>query len=403
MHLTVAKACLKHGKHLCTSSYISPGMRELDAEFKKKGLISLNQCGLDPGIDIMSTMKVKDDSKALGHKIVSYTSWCGAVADVEHCDNPLGYKFSWNPGAAIKASLTPAVYMQDGKKITDTAALRHALELDDFHVALQLEGYANRDSTVFMEEFGMQDCPTFIRGTLRFKGFCAIVQAFHDLGLSSDKPVPSHVKTLADLVEPCYQSRGPVPDCAKNIVSQVFYKPSDKVLERCYKLLASIDLSEYKTKKLEKHCKGIVDSFKFLGLFDEKQTAVTITANGKPRSYLDTFGDVLKHHLTLPDDEHDLVIMRHVFKIQDQQGQEYQKTSTMVVAGKSIAEGGPTGVAKTVGVTAAIGTRMILEGKIPQRGVLSPIYPEIYGPILHELERRGVRMVEEGGPVIAKL
>lgn len=49
----------------------------------------------------------------------------------------------------------------------------------------------------------------------------------------------------------------------------------------------------------------------------------------------------------------------------------------------------------TVVTTAAIGARMVLTVKVPQRGVLSPVYKEIYKPILKELEKFGVLMVEE--------
>jgi len=49
---------------LTTSSYVSPDMEKLHEEAKSKGLIFLNEVGLDPGIDIMSTMKVKDDAEA---------------------------------------------------------------------------------------------------------------------------------------------------------------------------------------------------------------------------------------------------------------------------------------------------------------------------------------------------
>lgn len=52
-------------------------------------------------------------------------------------------------------------------------------------------------------------------------------------------------------------------------------------------------------------------------------------------------------------------------------------------------------MSKSVGVTTAIGARMVLEKKFPQRGVLSPIYPEIYNPILKELEKNGIMMFEE--------
>jgi saccharopine dehydrogenase-like NADP-dependent oxidoreductase len=44
-----------------TSSYVSPDMEKLDAEAKRRGITLLNECGLDPGIDIMGTMKIVDD------------------------------------------------------------------------------------------------------------------------------------------------------------------------------------------------------------------------------------------------------------------------------------------------------------------------------------------------------
>jgi len=62
--MKVAKPCLEAGKHMVTASYISPEMRALDTEVKKKGLIFFNEIGLDPGIDIMSSMKIKDEVEA---------------------------------------------------------------------------------------------------------------------------------------------------------------------------------------------------------------------------------------------------------------------------------------------------------------------------------------------------
>lgn len=83
MHMPIAKSCLRNNRHLATSSYISPEMEALDAEVKKKGLIFLNESGLDPGIDIMSTMKVIDEAKEKGWKIVGYESYCGGLPVAE--------------------------------------------------------------------------------------------------------------------------------------------------------------------------------------------------------------------------------------------------------------------------------------------------------------------------------
>jgi len=40
---------------------------------------------------------------------------------------------------------------------------------------------------------------------------------------------------------------------------------------------------------------------------------------------------------------------------------------------------------------------MILNGKIKEKGVHIPVIPEIYHPVLDQLETMGIRMVEEYG------
>ena len=79
MHTPIAHACLKLGKNMTTSSYISPAMEEIHDKVKEKGLIFLNECGLDPGIDIMGTMKILHEAQNSGYKVVSYESYCGGL------------------------------------------------------------------------------------------------------------------------------------------------------------------------------------------------------------------------------------------------------------------------------------------------------------------------------------
>jgi saccharopine dehydrogenase-like NADP-dependent oxidoreductase len=64
-HTLIAKVCLKFKKNLITSSYISPEMQALDTEAKNLDLIFLNECGLDPGIDHIMTMKLLDSLKGI--------------------------------------------------------------------------------------------------------------------------------------------------------------------------------------------------------------------------------------------------------------------------------------------------------------------------------------------------
>jgi len=51
-----------------------------------------------------------------------------------------------------------------------------------------------------------------------------------------------------------------------------------------------------------------------------------------------------------------------------------------------------------VGLPAAAGARLVLEGRIGRTGVCIPVFPEIYGPILKELEGRGIVFRESEGP-----
>ncbi|RME25622.1 MAG: NAD-dependent epimerase/dehydratase family protein, partial [Deltaproteobacteria bacterium] len=100
-HPEVARACLDMGKHMATTSYVSPAMRELDSEARSRGLLLLNEMGVDPGIDHMSAMKVIHTRQAQGHVLIGFTSWCGGLPAPEANDNPFGYKFSWSPKGVL--------------------------------------------------------------------------------------------------------------------------------------------------------------------------------------------------------------------------------------------------------------------------------------------------------------
>src|SRR3990172_791201 len=60
MHISVAKDCIKYKKHMVTASYVSKEMKALDEEAKNAGVILMNEIGVDPGIDHLSSMLVID-------------------------------------------------------------------------------------------------------------------------------------------------------------------------------------------------------------------------------------------------------------------------------------------------------------------------------------------------------
>jgi saccharopine dehydrogenase-like NADP-dependent oxidoreductase len=115
LHLLVAKTCLQFGKHLITASYVSKEIAALDAEAKQKGLLFLNEMGLDPGIDHMSAMQIIDRIKAQGGELTSFKSYCGGLVAPESNDNPWGYKFTWNPRNVVMAGQGTAQYIENGQ------------------------------------------------------------------------------------------------------------------------------------------------------------------------------------------------------------------------------------------------------------------------------------------------
>ena len=64
----------------------------------------------------------------------------------------------------------------------------------------------------------------------------------------------------------------------------------------------------------------------------------------------------------------------------------------MVIEGKNQNE---TAMAMTVGYPLAITTKLFLQGKIKQTGLVLPINEEVYKPVLAELETFGIKFEEK--------
>src|SRR5690606_35063977 len=118
LHIHLAKDCLKHGKNLITSSYVSPEMKEMDKAVKEAGLMFMCEMGLDPGIDHMTANQIIHSIQRVASTITSFRSYCGGLIAPESDDNPWHYKFSWNPRNVITAGTGGANYLEKGKEIS---------------------------------------------------------------------------------------------------------------------------------------------------------------------------------------------------------------------------------------------------------------------------------------------
>jgi saccharopine dehydrogenase-like NADP-dependent oxidoreductase len=175
-HVSIAKACLSQNAHFVSSSYIAPEMRALDTEFKAKGLVSVNEVGLDPGIDHLMAHDLVARYRASKayhpDNVLSFTSYCGGIPKIA---NPFRYKFSWAPVGVLKALRSPSRSLRDFKELKVD---RPWNAITSYHAPLpepeSFEVYPNRDSYPFMDEYHFDKGWTvkdFVRGTIRLNGW----------------------------------------------------------------------------------------------------------------------------------------------------------------------------------------------------------------------------------------
>ncbi|GLD99985.1 hypothetical protein PINS_up008713 [Pythium insidiosum] len=345
MHTDVAQHCISHRTPLVTASYISPEMKELHDRAKQAGIPILCELGLDPGMDHMSAMKVIDEVKAHDGKVVSFSSVCGGLPAPEAADNPIGYKFSWSPRGVLTAALNAAVYKKDGKIINVPGEdLLKSNERVNFLPAFAIEQIPNRNSIPYGDIYGIPDAHSIFRGTLRYAGCCDILYQLRQFGLFNTDTTVAQPSSWPELIR---------------------------------------ELSRNSKYKLQPDAEQFLH---WLGVHNENTPLI------KGPSIIDTFCTLLQEKLAYQPGERDLAIMHHEFGVEYADGRKEKRTSTYVGYGS---ENGDTVMAKTVGVTAAIGVQMILQDAVQSRGVLTPTTPDIYAPGLARLEAEGIRFSEK--------
>lgn len=359
-HPLVALRCLEAGKHFVSASYVSDEMRSLDSEVKKKGLVFLNECGLDPGIDHLSAMKVIDSIRDRGGIITSFESFTGGlIAPETDPDNPWRYKFTWNPRNVVTAGQGAARYLHDGKEkyISYQQLFKRITSVQvDGHG--DYEGYANRDSLKYINTYGLQGIATMLRGTLRNKGFCSSWDVLVQLGCCDDS----------------YQMEG-VPFMTHAEFIDAFLPPGPAQMPVEEKVCTYFGL----TAKSQE-----MNMLRWSGFFDETPVGME---TGTPAQILE---HILNKRWALKKDDKDQIVMWHRFRY-NLQGAQREIQASLVATGFDDVY---TAMSKTVGLPLAIATRLIITNRIAGRGVMIPITREFYEPVLSELSLFDITLIE---------
>lgn len=360
-HIEVAKDCLKYSKCMVTASYVSQEMQELDAEVRKKGLVFMNEIGVDPGIDHMSAMQVIDRIRNQGGKIILFESFTGGLVAPESDTNLWNYKFTWNPRNVVIAGQGGAAeFLQEGtyKYIPYHKLFRRTefLEVEGYG---RFEGYANRNSLKYQSIYGLDDILTLYRGTIRRVGFSRAWNTFVQLGMTADD------YTLMNSENMSYR------DFTNSFLA---YSPSDSV-ELKLRHYLKIDQDDIMWDKLLE-----------LDLFNpNKKIGIP---NATPAQILQK---ILMDKWTLDEGDKDMIVMYHKFGY-ELNGKHKQIDATMVSIGENQTY---TAMARTVGLPVAMAALRILNKQITDPGVQIPIKAEVYTPILKELEEYGIIFKEK--------
>ena len=366
-HLEVAKDCVTYGKNMVTASYISKEMKALDTAVKEKGLVFMNEIGLDPGIDHMSAMQVIDRIRDSNDaKLLLFESFTGGLVAPESDTNLWNYKFTWNPRNVVLAGQGGAAkFIQEGTyKYIPYQKLFRRTEILHVNGSGKFEAYANRDSLKYMEVYGLQDILTLYRGTIRRIGFSRAWNMFVQLGMTDDSYVMENTENMS------YR------DFTNSFLT---YNPYDSV-ELKLRSYLKIDQDDVMWEKLLEL--DIFNPNKKVGL-----------KNATPAQILQK---ILMDSWSLEEDDKDMIVMQHKFGY-EYKGEKRQIESSMVVIGEDQTY---TAMAKTVGLPVGIATLKILNGEIKTPGVQLPITKEVYEPILKELEANGIQFKEVKVPYL---
>ena len=356
LHIHVLKDCVALGRNLLNASYVDDAIKNLEAEIKSKELLFLCEMGLDPGIDHMSAMQLFDEIRAQGGTITSFKSHCGGLVAPESDDNPWHYKISWNPRNIVMAGSAGAAYKENNQLVQRTynEVFENCKEIkmDDLPA---FAWYPNRDSLSYMPLYGLENCSTFIRTTLRYADFCKGWDVMVDLDLTNetDEALVSKCKTYNDwFTLKLRQIEG--KDLSLRMYLELYVKEADHDI--------------------------ILEQFSFLELEKEDALPVTVKCSA----------DILQHKieqkLALQPHDKDMIVMLH--EIEYELNTETKTiNSSLVVKGEDNLR---TAMAKTVGLPLGIAAKLILEEKIKLKGLHIPTHREIYGPVLEELKQNNI-------------
>eukprot|EP01126_Amoeba_proteus_P048613 TRINITY_DN5636_c0_g1_i2.p1 TRINITY_DN5636_c0_g1~~TRINITY_DN5636_c0_g1_i2.p1 ORF type:complete len:344 (-),score=64.64 TRINITY_DN5636_c0_g1_i2:147-1178(-) len=331
-------------------------MKASDQAAKDAGIVLMNELGVDPGIDHMACMSVINKIHEEDGSITAVQTFTGGLVAPESDNNPWNYKFTWNPRNVVVAGQGGCKFIIRGDyKYIPYHKLFSRTEPINVHLGGLFEGYANRDSLKYRKIYNLENVPTLFRGTLRRPGFCKAWDVFVQLGLTD---TTYHIEDSEHLTYRQFLN------------SALVHSDTDSLeLKLCYYLGLSLDSPE-------------MQKLKWLGIFENRPIGLK---NATPAEVLQS---LLEKKWKMRPEDKDMIVMWNRFIYDDTHGNQKEHISSLVFKGKNKND---TAMSTTVGLPLAIATRLVLKNSVVLKGLQIPTIPEIYEPILSELEEHGIK------------
>jgi saccharopine dehydrogenase (NADP+, L-glutamate forming)/spermidine synthase len=360
IHIHVAKSCLRNRKSMLTTAYEIPELLALEKEVKEKGILILNELGEVPGMDHFGTQMILDELKEEGGRVISLNSYGSGLPSFVSNNNPMGYKFSWDPKTVFVAAQTAAAYLKNGKKIEvpGDKLFEHFWYVDIDGLGT-FESYPNKDVQKYVKPFGLEENVSFYRGLLRFPGYCNSMRYLRALGLFDSFKVGSFEgKTYRQFT-----------------ASLINAESSDNLAHELSHYLKVDDRAD------------IIHRLKWLGFLENRAIDIAEGTN------LDILLGLMLKKMFYQPHEKDMIILHIDVLAEFSGGRREKRLATMVVEG---IPHGESAMSRAVALPAAISGRLIIEGKVKATGVLMPpTLPELYKPVLDELSNFGFKFKRE--------
>ncbi len=351
VHPFVAEACLRKGKSMLTTSYETPELLAMSGRAQEKGLLILNELGEDPGIDHLGTMMLLHGIRKDGGRVLDLKSYGSGLPSFKCNNNPIGYKFSWDPRTLFSASQATAAYYNRGKRIkVPGKRLFESFYYVDIEGLGTFETYPNKDCRKYLRHFGLHPkTASFYRGLLRYPGYCNFMRYLINMGLfDNEKVMDFSGKTYLQLT-----------------ASLVGAKASGNIEGKMARFLHINKFADF------------IHRYKWLGLLDDSPVGI------EKGSMQDVLLDRMLKKMSYEAHGRDMIIVHIEVGAEFPGNIKEKRTATMVVRGIPY---GDSAMSRAVGLPIAIAAKLYLEGKIKAVGAhMPPTLPHLYPAVLEEL------------------